>query len=102
LPGKEKKKRKNYVGGETSPTTIKEKETLWSKVPHVYPHQVREGREALLENPTTGFHTTSAGAKNRQTHPHVQSREDRFTNPQTPSPDLLQHNSTDLEQETCH
>jgi len=30
---------------------------------YVYPHQVREGREACLENPTTGFHTTGAGAK---------------------------------------
>jgi len=65
-------KRKNYVGSETPPTSIKEKETLWSEVPYVYPHQVREGREACLENPTTGFHTTSAGAKN-QTHPPTRS-----------------------------
>jgi len=67
-PRKEKKK-KNYVGGETPPTSIKEKETLWSKVPYVYPHQVREGREAYLENPTSGFHTTSAGAKNQKHSP---------------------------------
>jgi len=56
------------VGGETPPTSIKEKETLWSEVPYVYPHQVREGREACLEIRSSGFHTTSAGAK-KQTHP---------------------------------
>jgi len=27
---KKKRKKKNYVGGETPPTPIKEKETLWS------------------------------------------------------------------------
>jgi len=29
---------KNYVGSETPPTSIKEKETLWSEVQYVYPH----------------------------------------------------------------
>jgi len=79
----QEKKKKNYVGCETPPTSIKEKKTFWFEVPYVYLHQVREGREACLVNPTSGFHTTSAGAKTRHTHPHVQSREDRFTNPQT-------------------
>jgi len=32
------RKKKNHVGSETPPTSIKEKETLWSKVPYVYPH----------------------------------------------------------------
>jgi len=68
-----KKRKENYVGGETPPTSIKEKETLWSKVPYVYPHQVREGREACLENPASGFHT-SAGAKN-QTHPPTRPKQ---------------------------
>jgi len=49
-------KEPKYVGGETPPSSIKEKEKHWSKVPHVYPHQVNEGREASLENPTSGFH----------------------------------------------
>jgi len=50
----QRKEKKNYVGSETPPTSIKEKEKLWSKVPYVYPHQDREGRETCLENPTTG------------------------------------------------
>jgi len=69
-----KKEKENYVGSETPPISMKEKETLWSEVPYVYPHQDREGREACLENPTTGFHTTSSGAKN-QTHPPTRSQQ---------------------------
>jgi len=75
-----KKKRKKLrslpieSGSETAPASIKEKETIWSEVPYVYPHQVREGREECLENPTTGFHTTSAGAKN-QTHPPTRPKQ---------------------------
>jgi len=30
-------KKKNCAGGETPPTSMKEKETQWSEVPYVYP-----------------------------------------------------------------
>jgi len=89
----EKEKRKNYIGSETPPTSIKEKETLWSKVPYVYPHQVRERREACLENPTTGFHTTSAGAKNK-THPPTRPKQRGQVHQPTDSGQVLTYCST--------
>jgi len=90
---KKRKEKKNYVGSETTPSSIKEKETLWSEVPQVYPHQDRDGREACLENPTTGFHTTSAGAKN-QTHPPTRLKQRGQVHQPTDSGQVLTYSTT--------
>jgi len=44
-----KKEKKNYVGSETPPTLIEEKETLWSEEPYVYPHQVYQSNELVKD-----------------------------------------------------
>jgi len=92
-PAFKEKEKKNYAGSETPPTSIKEKETLWSEVPFVYPHQDREGREACLENPTTGFHTLSAGAK-YQTHPPTRPKQRGQVHQPTDSGQVLTYCST--------
>jgi len=43
------KEKKNKVGSERPPTSIKEKETLWSEVPYVYPHQRKKFREQFTD-----------------------------------------------------
>jgi len=46
---------KNYTCGETPLKAFKVKETHWSKAEYVYPHLIREGREAWPESPSSGF-----------------------------------------------
>jgi len=67
IPKGWKKEEKKNVGGETTPTSIKEKETLRSEVPYVNPHQVREGREAwkVTEPGGARSHTNIASAELR-------------------------------------
>jgi len=48
----------------STPTRIEEEKHVWKTPQQASTQQVQ-------------------GQKNRHTHPHVQSREDRFTNPQT-------------------